>query len=544
MNRTARAAGDLILAGPMGAGKTSIGQLVAGWLDRDFVDLDALIVARESKSIPELFADGEEVFRRAEREALRWWLERGADAPAELLALGGGTLEDAELAESLGRRGTIVHLDAPADALAARLDEPGRTVRPLLSGASDPAVRLSELRQARAAGYARAAAFSVATEGVSVTHAGVRLLRRLYDATDGPWRTRSERLVPADASVTIGRGAMPELPTSRAVLLIDETLPCVQREWVDAYLGASARGGVVRLTRAGGEPAKSPESLLGAWRELLEAGIDAATPLWVVGGGSLSDLGGLVAHTFKRGLPLTVIPTTLLAQLDAALGGKNAVNLDGVKNVIGTIRLPERVHLDALYLLTLPDAELRAGLSEAVKSALVGDPELLTQMQRSIEGIRARRLTALETVTRRAARVKQRIVTEDLYDVGERWQLNFGHTFGHALEAVAATQGEPMAHGDAVAVGMLFAVRLSARLRALEDSSLESRLRALLTELGLPTAPPPPLLADKERLMRALSHDKKRRTGTNTFMLIRKAGRLIPVEVGTTAVEQVVESFR
>ncbi len=525
---------DIALTGPMGAGKTTAGRLLAGFLGRRFVDLDALIEEREGRTVAQLFAAGEPVFRAAEAAAVRGWLERPADAAPEVLALGGGTLQNGELAESLARRAFLFHLDAPAGVLARRLKTEDVRVRPLVNRAENLLETLAALREARAPGYARAD-HAVSTADRGPESVAVAVLRTLYDARTGAWREPARLLTGADGDpvsrtslVTVGRGAVPLEPVPGAALLWDRHLPEVHASHVLPHLEECAGGceRLVRLDAAGGEGAKTPEHLVTLWRTLLDAGVDRDTPLWVAGGGTLTDLGGLLAHTYKRGLPLVLFPTTLLAQLDAGLGGKNGINLDRTKNAIGTTRLPDAVHLDPLFLLTLGPTDLRGGLSEAVKSGLIGDPELVDEIEAAATGLAARPLADLERIAARAAAVKLAIVDRDLEEQGERRVLNLGHTLGHALEAATAGWATPVAHGDAVAVGMVFAARLARRTGALADPQLPERLEALLAALGLPVRPPKLAPAERDLLQRALARDKKRFRGENVWVLPVTPGRM------------------
>lgn len=521
---------NLVLAGPMGSGKTTIARILAAHLDLPWNDLDHLIVAREGKSIPELFAAGESVFRAAEARAVRSWIQKYPDRSPEILALGGGTLEDPELAELLARKGVIVHLDAPADVLLRRLDQAGLAGRPLLAGNGDPGAELERLRQRRAAGYSRAD-FTQSTATLPAAAVAVAVLRRLYESHSGPWR-QDPRPIANEGSVTQSRGGLPFPAQGTVVLLRDRRLPALHFESLHRRIQAAAVERLVVLERAGGEAAKRPESLLAAWQELAAAGIDRDAAFWTVGGGTLSDLGGLVAHTFKRGLPLFLLPTTLLAQLDAAVGGKNGINFAGAKNIIGTTRLPDAVHLDALFLLTLGDLDLRGGLAEAVKSGLIGDMGLFELIERRGRDFGRRPLPLLEEVTARAAAVKLSIVGGDLQERGERRLLNLGHTLGHALEAATQGGAAPLSHGEAVAIGMIFALRLSRRLGVLEDPLLPERVAAALTSLGLPVAPPALGAGERAALFQALLQDKKRRAAASLWVLVRRSGRCVvrPVE--------------
>ncbi len=515
---------ELVLTGPMGAGKSSVGRLVARWLGARFDDLDELVEAREGISIQRLFERGEERFRRAETRALHAWM---ADSAIEtrVLALGGGSLVEPGLAEAVSARATLVHLDAPAEGLLARLTPQARAARPLLTSAVDPLARLEQIRCERVAGYEEAL-LRIDTAVRDLPGVALELLRRLY-ASGGPWEAHSEMLSGerfASGSVSFGRGGLPFPPSARATLLWDSTLPAVHRDLLIPELRALAGGQLLCLERIGGEDAKTPESLVGAWEELLAAGVDKDVPLWVTGGGTLMDLGGLLAQTFKRGLDCALLPTTLLAQVDAGLGGKNGINLAGAKNVVGTIRLPQQVHLDVLFLLSLAEDDLRCGLSEAIKSALIADPKLIDLIESRADDLFMRSLPLLEEVTRRAARVKLRIIARDLDESGERRQLNLGHTLGHALETLRGRRGRPLRHGDAVATGLVFAARLARSRGELEEPDLVERLEELLARLGLPVALPHLAGDERQELLDLLRHDKKRRGGENLWVLPHRAG--------------------
>ena len=513
----------LALAGLMGSGKTTVGRLVARWIGAGFEDLDEIITAREGASIPDLFARGEKVFRQAEAHAARAWAEQAAADPGRrVLALGGGTLEDPEIAALLGEAASVIHLDAQPGELLTRLGPEEIAARPLLAGEKEPERRPRELRQGRQEGYARAHA-TVATGGMEPEEVAVSVLRELYDPESGPWRQPPRSL---GEGVFAGRGVLRLGEVPRAVVLWDAHLPASHSRALAALERRVAGGDLLRISLEGGEASKQPETLVRLWQELLERGVDKDVPLWVAGGGTLTDLGGLAAQTYKRGLSLSLFPTTLLAQLDAALGGKNGINLAGTKNAVGTIRLPSTVQIDSLYLLSLPAAHLRGGLSEAVKSALVGDRDLFALLEERGGEALERDLSLLEEIVRRSAAVKLRVVGEDLRETGRRRELNLGHTLGHALESLGAQLGQEISHGEAVAVGMVFACRLAERLELLEQKDLPGRLEQVLSDLGLPTSLPDWARGRDEDLLAAVGRDKKRRSGENTWVLPVICGRL------------------
>jgi 3-dehydroquinate synthase len=275
-----------------------------------------------------------------------------------------------------------------------------------------------------------------------------------------------------------------------------------------------------------GEAAKSPAVAERLWNEMLLAGGKRDSRLAAFGGGSVGDLGGFVAGCFLRGIELAQLPTTLLAQVDAAIGGKTAVDLPGAKNTVGLFLHPAWVVCDTDLLATLPREELRSGLVEVIKAAALLDPSLLAAVESGLERLLAGDAAALAPVVAAAAAAKIAVVERDPDERGDRRLLNFGHTLGHAIESAGGYQG--LRHGEAVAYGMLFALRL-ARRRGL-DGAAARRLAALLGRLELPPLPP---LAPAELLARMARDKKARERGGLVWVL--------PAGIGKGAAESLVE---
>lgn len=257
-----------------------------------------------------------------------------------------------------------------------------------------------------------------------------------------------------------------------------------------------------------------------------------------LGGGSIGDLAGFVAATYMRGLPLVQIPTTLTAQVDAAIGGKTAVNLPEGKNLVGAYHQPAAVLADVATLSTLPDREFRSGLAEVAKYALALDSELLAQLETDPSALLARDPAALEGVVSRCAAAKARIVEADERDAGRRLMLNYGHTLGHALERLDSFAGR--SHGEAVALGMVFAARLSEGL-GIGSEELIARHQRLLSALGLEhQASLPPA----DEILRAFRLDKKYRGGVR-FVLLEDVGKPRVVdEVGESLIREKLDQMR
>ena len=256
-------------------------------------------------------------------------------------------------------------------------------------------------------------------------------------------------------------------------------------------------------------------------RWLLQADASRGALLLAVGGGITTDLVGFTAAIYKRGIRYANVPTTLLAQVDAAIGGKTGVNLDGYKNMLGAFRMPEFTVLEAAFLRTLPAREFRCGLAELLKTFLIGNGPAYTALVSSLKK------PDFEDAIRRAAAIKARIVAEDPEEHGVRAKLNLGHTFGHAIEHEARLHGADITHGEAVAMGIVLAAELSERL-GVAQKGLSAQLKADFSRLGLPVDCPYPV----EDLVEALRKDKKAVAGGKVkFVLLRAPGDVVLQEL-------------
>ncbi|HUO86718.1 MAG TPA: 3-dehydroquinate synthase family protein, partial [Thermoanaerobaculia bacterium] len=275
-------------------------------------------------------------------------------------------------------------------------------------------------------------------------------------------------------------------------------------------------GRVVTLTVPEGEPAKTVAVASRLWRRLLAAGGRRDSRIVAFGGGSVGDLAGFVAATFLRGVGLVQLPTTLLAQVDASLGGKTAIDLAGAKNAVGVFHHPQAVLADTRLLGTLPVEELRSGLVEAIKMALVLDADLFARIETGLGALLDGDAEALAPVVAAAAAAKIGVVERDPDERDERRVLNLGHTLGHALESALAYRG--LRHGEAVAYGLLFALRL-AETRGYEraEPALFARTRRLVGALGLPPLPAEGL--DAGHLVDLATRDKKARRSGMVWVL-------------------------
>jgi 3-dehydroquinate synthase len=332
-------------------------------------------------------------------------------------------------------------------------------------------------------------------------------------------------------AVVVGVGALAETAEELAAWLAGRTLFAVSTPRVLALHGTALDGARAAAARAvtleveDGEGAKSLATAERLWSEMLAAGGKRDSRVLAFGGGSCGDVAGFAAGCFLRGVDWVQVPTTLLGQVDAALGGKSAVDLPAAKNSVGLFHHPALVVSDTRLLATLPPAELRSGLVEVVKMAYLLEPELFARVEADLDRLLSGDPEALAPAVAEAAAAKIAVVEADPDERGERRLLNFGHTLGHALEAALGYRG--LRHGEAVAYGMLFALRLARspeRSERLPAADAE-RLRALLARLELPELPTLPA----EDLLATMARDKKARESGLVWVLPARLGEGRPV---------------
>lgn len=302
----------------------------------------------------------------------------------------------------------------------------------------------------------------------------------------------------------------------RVALVADET---VYRLLRDGRLAGARWDGAV-VTFPAGERSKTRETWSRLTDELLRLGLGRDSGLVALGGGVAGDLGGFVAATYMRGIPCVQVPTTLLAMLDASVGGKTGVDTPEGKNLIGAFHPPAAVLADPLVLVTLPEREYRAGLAEAVKHGLIADREYFAWIEQNVGPLVAREPAALQHLVRRSVEIKAEVVSEDEREGGRRAILNAGHTVAHALEQVTEYR---LPHGEAVGLGLVAEAALAAGL-GLATPEAGARLAALLERLGLPTRVAETL--GEERIIAAMGSDKKNRAGAIRFALPRGVGTM------------------
>jgi 3-dehydroquinate synthase len=290
------------------------------------------------------------------------------------------------------------------------------------------------------------------------------------------------------------------------------------------------------------EESKSIQTVMSLYDKLVEKELGRDSTITAVGGGVVGDVAGFTAATFMRGMKLIQVPTTLLAQVDSSIGGKTGVNLPSGKNLVGAFHQPTLVWTDVSTLRTLPERELRSGLAEVIKYAVVADPQLLRILEEKIHSFSEASGDTLIEIISRCCSAKARIVEQDEKDHGVRSILNYGHTFGHALETL--TNYTQFTHGEAVALGMIVAARVSCEIGATDQTMVEKQER-LISAAGLPTRIDS--VVDPQNIVRQLTRDKKRLAGHTRWVLPKTMGEVfltseVPLDVVLRVVKDLTTS--
>jgi shikimate kinase/3-dehydroquinate synthase len=527
---------SVFLIGFMAAGKTTAGRLLAERMGIPFIDLDDVVAEAAGLPVRRIFADlGEPEFRRLEGQALDAVMERGS----AVIATGGGSPCRDGAMDRMRRHGLVIALAVPLDVALARAGTASE--RPLLA---QPADQIAALYHEREPVYRQAHAV-IATDWRDpgeVADECAELISRAAVLDEGTLADSAivslgERSYP----IAIASGALARLgglaraalgpSCTRAALVADARVDALHGAAAAAAL-AGADFDVVRISVPPGEPAKSIGAFASLCDQLVAGGLDRASAVVALGGGVVGDLAGFAAATLFRGVPCVQVPTTLVAMVDSAIGGKTGINLAAGKNLVGAFWQPRLVVADPDVLVTLPARERRAAFGELLKYALIDGEGLYRELDELAPELAREDWSgpppALLTIIRRCAAIKSWIVSRDEREQsGERALLNLGHTVGHAIEA-AAGYGE-MLHGEAVGLGLIASCRVSAAL-GLASPELEPRVVATLGRARLPTDLDPWLRPD---VLDRIGVDKKR-TGTGLrFAALASPGhpRLVTIEL-------------
>jgi 3-dehydroquinate synthase len=521
---------SILLYGPSGTGKTSMGKLLAQALALPFSDLDVEIESTSGRKIPEIFAsDGEAAFREMERSGLERLLAAGG-----VISLGGGALTHAPtraLADAHG--GLVLLLKADPGVIITRLQADTTNPRPLLQGdpgGLSPHAKLAAMLEKRGPHYAEFPLQLDTTQlnpAEAAWQAQVMLgmfrvsgMGKDYDVRVASWLLDS---IGAEMAAHGLKGPV--------ALVSDENTGKLYAQRAAASIAAAGYAVKTILVPAG-EQHKTLRTVEQMWAGFLSAGIERGSTVVALGGGVLGDLTGFAAAMWLRGVAWVNIPTTLLAMCDSSLGGKTGADLPEGKNLVGAFHPPALVLADPAMLTTLPEAELSNGMAEVIKHGIIEDTVLL-----ELAGHKIAAASEMGEIVRRSMAVKIKVIQEDPYEKGRRQALNLGHTIGHAVELVS---GFRLKHGEAVAIGMVAEARLAEKLGlASAQHNLATRIIEICQSAGLPTEIPVGL--DREAIHKTLHLDKKKAGGKVKFALPVKIGEVITgVEVNDPLIQDVL----
>ncbi|WP_076593070.1 bifunctional shikimate kinase/3-dehydroquinate synthase AroKB [Herminiimonas arsenitoxidans] len=542
--------GNIFLVGLMGAGKTTVGRALAKRLNKRFIDSDHEIEERTGASIPLIFEiEGEASFRQREAEVIR-------DLTAQhdiVLATGGGAVLNPESRAFLKERGTVIYLRASVNSILQRTSHDKN--RPLLQTA-DPRKTIEELSRTREPFYNEIAHIVIDTGRPNVQFLMQSILSQLgpehvpteahaslqqdhqslskYSMTSQLSSTADTLHVDLGTRsypITIGQSLLGDpavlaahIVSSRVAIVTNTVVAPLYLEQVSKTLTAAGKQ-VTQIVLPDGEEEKNWANLMKVFDVLLAEKCDRKTTLVALGGGVIGDMTGFAAAAYMRGVPFIQVPTTLLSQVDSSVGGKTGINHPLGKNMIGAFYQPQAVIADTSTLNTLPARELSAGLSEVIKHGAIIDAPFFDWIEANMSKLVAKDADALAYAIKRSCEIKADVVRQDEREGGLRAILNFGHTFGHAIEA-GMGYGVWL-HGEAVGCGIVMAADLSHRLGFIDAVSKE-RITAVVKAAGLPTVAPD---LGTERWLELMEVDKKNEGGQIKFILLKPLGTSVIMTV-------------
>ncbi|MBN1231389.1 MAG: 3-dehydroquinate synthase [Anaerolineales bacterium] len=496
----------IFIYGPSGAGKTTIGRKLAEKLALPHVDIDSVIEAIAGKPIPAIFGqDGEPAFRAFEKKCI----QEAANGEPAVISLGGGALLDESIRSWVVSRGQVIFLSASVDTLEERLSADYE--RPLVKNDS-----ISQLIDKRKDHYGSF------TNVVDTTNLGEDKVVSEIQKIVGYYFVQGMG-DPYDVLIQSGGiNAISSFLESHGLsgpftILTDKN---IAKHHLKPLMDTLTFSGFDchSLIIPAGEDQKTLKTMETIWNGLLTSGMERKGMLIALGGGVINDMGGFAAATFMRGIRWTTIPTTLLAMVDASVGGKTGANLSSGKNLIGAFNPPQFVISDANTLSTLDVSEIRSGMAEVIKHGVISDGTLLEICAKDLETIRK----DWDPLIRRAMGVKIDVIEQDPYEGNLREILNYGHTVGHGIELLT---GYRVRHGEAVGIGMVVEAQL-AEMIGIASPGLSKKIKDILKVQGLPVTIPEDI--HPTVLVNAMKKDKKRKKGKIRFALPLEIGKVKP----------------
>lgn len=502
---------NIILTGFMGTGKTTVGRLLAKELGYEFIDTDELIMNRYGQTISQIFREkGEKAFRQIEAEVAKELAQRRGC----VISTGGRMMLDPENAAVLEQSGRVFCLVATPEEIIQRVSADTTTERPLLK-VPNPLERVIELLHQRKEGYNRF------PQMITSEKLPEEVAKMLSGIIMSPLELRLPIAVQqAQYEFMVGGGILPYV--TQLAGIVGQVAVITDQKVGSLYARSLGQTDII-IQIPSGQQVKTLSTVQSICEQLVDSGFDRSGTILALGGSVISELAGFVAAVYMRGVNLVQCPTSLLAMIDTCIGGKTGVNLPQGNNLIGIFKQPKAVIADVATLQSLPPEEFVSGMAEVIKHALISNnTKLLESVEQGNwsvkEGELLPSLVDLQNLVAQAIQVKIHIIQEDPFEKERRLLLNFGHTFGHAIEHASEYS---LTHGAAVAIGMVAATNLSARLGFCHPS-LQERVESILQKNGLPTRLPPEVQPDQ--LLAALGHDKKRKKGRLRFVLIRDIG--------------------
>ncbi|TAN22578.1 MAG: bifunctional shikimate kinase/3-dehydroquinate synthase [Actinomycetota bacterium] len=499
----------IVLVGFMGAGKTTIGYLLAEKLGLPFVDVDMLIERRQRRSISQIFEDeGEETFRKIEHETIVETL----NGPDAVVALGGGAVEHPGTRLALDSA-LVVYLEVGYDEAVLRVGHDA--CRPMMANPN-----LRDIYNRRLPFYGRVSKLTLHAGHRRPEEIVIDIISKVTTPASIPAGTKSVLVAPMGGAhqVHIGEGLLehisqllPDISHAKRIFLVHCESDSLTADKIRLAL-ANSKYEVSFIRVPPGEKAKSFGTVESVCEELADCSAHCDDLVIGVGGEPICYLAGFVAATYNRGMNLALVPTTLYGQVDSAIGGKNGVNLSSGQNMVGTIYQPTTVITDISGSVVHRDYEFRSGLAEMIKHALIADSEFLEILRSQHQGVSQGLPELLGEVVYRSTMIKAAIVTADEREQGERIYLNYGHTFGHAFEQLLPPG--PDRHGDATALGMMAAAYLAFRQDRISKDLLALH-REVLSLYGLPVAG----VFSIDDLNRVWSRNKRYRNGVRFIVL-------------------------
>ncbi len=545
------------LIGPSGSGKSAVGRLLAERLNKPFLDSDALVEEQCGQRIPAIFArEGEAYFRDCESRVL---FEATRRYDSAVIATGGGIVTRQENRALLRSAGTCIYLsvqpeialsrlDAQRAEAAARGEDP--EIRPLLAG-SDPPARLRSLLADRVQWYEDAHVTFV-TDEKSIEQVVQEIIAALISAGEiasDPHLLVVQRVHSGDGyNVVIDWGGLGRLSANLKMLGLPPRVFLITDQHVGSLYAPTLNGQLLAtgfapelLTIPAGEASKSQQQLNDIYDWLIDRHAERGEAIIALGGGVVGDLAGYAAATYLRGVPLVQVPTSLLAQVDSAIGAKTGSNHARGKNLIGAFYHPRLVLVDPATLLTLPVRERTEGWAEVVKYGMILDANLFTRLEAEADELRRfahPSAQLLYQIIGRCIELKLSVIEQDEREQGLRALLNYGHTVGHALESVSGYGA--LLHGEAVSLGMVVAATIAVQAGMFSKAAL-ARQNKLLKALGLPVVYDGPARATA--ILAAMQHDKKVTNKQVRWVMPRRIGAAETAVLPSELAESVIATF-